>query len=293
MSLGFIGLGNMGLPMARRLLDAGHPLVVWNRTRARSDLLRERGAIVAESVDAVFDRCNVVLAMLLDEHVADAVLGRHTPAFARRLRDRTLVMLGTTSAAYSKALEGDVLACGGRYVEAPVSGSRGPAEEGALVGMIAGSPDAAALAEPLLATFCREVVSCGTVPAALRMKLAVNHFLIVMVAALAETVRAAGACGVDLPALRRVLDAGPMASPVSRSKLDKLLAGDFSPQAAIHDVAGIASLALGQARTSGADSPLIEAATRLFAEARERGLDHLDMVAVLQSSGSAREAMAG
>jgi 3-hydroxyisobutyrate dehydrogenase len=84
-----------------------------------------------------------------------------------------------------------------------------------------------------------------------------------------------------------------MASPVSRSKLDKLLAGDFSPQAAIHDVAGIASLALGQARTSGADSPLIEAATRLFAEARERGLDHLDMVAVLQSSGSAREAMAG
>lgn len=282
MNVGFIGLGNMGLPMARRLLDAGIPLAVWNRTRARCDAMRERGAIVAESVDALFERCTVVMAMLLDEHAADEVLGRGTQAFAQRVRGRTLVMLGTTSAAYSQALDAEIRACGGQYVEAPVSGSRGPAEDGALIGMTAGDAAATKRIEPLLATFCRQVFACGHVPAALRMKLAVNHYLIVMVAALAEAVRAAEARGADLETFRRVLDAGPMASPVSRAKLDKLLRRDFSPQAAIHDVAGIANLARDQARAGGLDAPLIEATSRLFAEARARGLDRLDMAAVLQ-----------
>lgn len=281
-AVGFIGLGNMGGPMACRLLDAGVPLTVWNRTRARGEALRKRGAIVADSVDALFGACGVVLAMLADAEAADEVLGRGTEAFARRLRGTTLVMLGTTSADYSQALQHDVAACGGRYVEAPVSGSRAPAEAGTLVGMVAGDAAAVARATPLLGAFCRQVVDCGAVPSALRMKLAVNHYLIVTVAALAEAVRAAQACGVDVGALREVLDAGPMASPVSRAKLDKLLAGDFAPQAAIRDVATIAMLVRDQARAGGVDAPLIEAASRLYADARVRGLDRLDMSAVLQ-----------
>ncbi len=286
MSVGFIGLGNMGLPMARRMLDAGIPLVVWNRTAERSERLRERDAVVAESLDALFGSCAAVLAMLVDAQALDAVLGRNTPAFARRLRGRTLVALGTTAADYSRALASDIRACGGRYVEAPVSGSRGPAEAGALVGMVAGDPDAVALASPLLAPFCREVFACGAVPAALRMKLAVNHYLIAMVAALAEAAQAAEGSGVDLDTFRRVLDAGPMASDVSRSKLDKLLQRDFSPQAAIHDVAGIARLAREQARAAGVDAPLIDAAARMFDDALRRGLAPLDMAAVLQPAAA-------
>ena len=282
MRVGFLGLGTMGLPMARRLLAAGMPLQVWNRTRAVADALVPDGATVAPSVDALFADNDVVLTMLLDERAVDAVLGRGTPAFAARVEDRTLVMLGTTSAGYSRSLASDVHARGGRYVEAPVSGSRGPAEEGALVGMIAGHDDDLRRVEPLLAPLCREIVDCGAVPNALQLKLAVNHYLIAAVAALAEAAAVATSLGIDFARFRRVLDAGPMASAVSRAKLEKLARGDFSPQAAIGDVAQIATLVAAQARDAGTAAPLISACEAMFAAARQRGLDRLDMIAVLQ-----------
>ena len=282
MTIGFIGIGTMGLPMAHRLLSAGFPLHVWNRTNGRCAPLVARGALEAPSVDALFSACEVVMTMLLDQEAVDAALGRCLPAFGQRVRDRTLVVLGTTSPEYSAGLEADVRRHGGHYVEAPVSGSRGPAEDGELIGMLAGdSPDVDHV-EQLLRPLCRKTLRCGPVPSALRLKLAVNHYLIVMVAALAEAVQAAGASGVDLEVFREVLDAGPMASAVSRAKLQKMVTGDFSAQAAIGDVAKIAELARQQALGTGADAPLIEAAARLYAAAHTHGLSDLDMAAVLQ-----------
>lgn len=282
MDVGFIGIGTMGLPMAGRLLAAGVPLHVWNRTAAKCAPLVERGAVLAPSVDELFARCGIVMLMLLDRHAVDAVLGRGSPAFARRVGGRTIVALGTTPAGHSSALEADIHACGGEYVEAPVSGSRVPAEQGALVGMMAGDEAGVRRVEPLLAPLCRDLVRCGAVPNALRLKLAVNHYLILIVAALAEATRAAEAGGVDLALFRQVLDAGPMASAVSRGKLEKLVQRDFTPQAAIRDVAQIATLVVEQAHAAGADAPLIAACEHLFAAARERGLSDLDMAAVLQ-----------
>ena len=131
MSIGFLGIGTMGLPMANRLLSAGVALRVWNRTSGRCAPLVARGTIEASSVDALFEACSIVMLMLLDQQAVDATLQRGSPAFERRVRGRTLVMLGTTSADYSAGLDADVRRHGGRYVEAPVSGSRGPAEDGA------------------------------------------------------------------------------------------------------------------------------------------------------------------
>lgn len=274
-------MGTMGLPMAGRLLAAGTELMVWNRTASRCDPLVGRGAALAASVGQLFDQCGVVLLMLLDQQAVDAVLGRGTPAFAERVRGRVVATLGTTSPGYSEALGADIRRCGGGYVEAPVSGSRVPAEGGSLVGMIAGDAEQVALVEPLLAPICRTVVRCGVVPAALRTKLAVNHYLIVLVTALAETVAAAEASGVDLRLLQTVLDAGPMASAVSRGKLEKLLSGDFVAQASIGDVAKIAALVRDQVRAAPVEAALIEATTRLFEASVARGLSGLDMAAVL------------
>jgi 3-hydroxyisobutyrate dehydrogenase len=282
MQVGFVGLGTMGMPMARRVLGAGIALRVWNRTPERSASLLAEGAEVATSIDELFSACDVVLVMLLDRHAVDAALGRGTPAFASRVANRTLVMLGTTSAEYSRELDADVRAHGGHYVEAPVSGSRVPAEQGALVGMLAGSEERIRAVEPLLAPLCREIVHCGAVPNALRLKLAVNHYLIATVAALAEATAVADALGIDLALFRRVLDAGPMASAVSRAKLEKLVQRDFSPQAAIRDVAQIATLVADQARMGDVSTPLMDTCERMFAAARERGLSGLDMIAVLQ-----------
>lgn len=283
---GFIGLGTMGAPMATRLLDAGPPLTVWNRSPARCAALVSRGAFPAPSAADVFARCATVMLMLLDEDAVDAVLARGTPAFAGRVRGKTVVTFGTTSARYSADLANDVLRCGGAYVEAPVSGSRVQAEDGALVGMLAGAASSVDRAAPLLAPLCRMLVRCGEVPSALKTKLAVNHYLIVLVTALAEAFASAKAAGVDPRILQAVLDAGPMASAVSRIKLDKLICEDLTAQAAIRDVATIAELASGQAREAGVDAPLIDVAARLFRHARNRGLGGLDMAAVMQTGAT-------
>lgn len=292
MAVGFLGLGLMGEPMAANLLRAGMKLVVWNRTAARTEPFRAAGAAVAGSAAEVFERAPVVLAMLADGAAIDAVLGRGTAGFAPMLAGRTLVHMGTTAPAYSAGLEADVRAAGGRYVEAPVSGSRGPAEAGELVGMLAGASDAIAAVRPLLAPMCRQTVECGPVPSALTMKLAVNLYLITTVTGLAEAAHFAAVQGLDMGTFQAVLDAGPMASTVSRGKLAKLLGGDFSPQAAVADVLMNNALVAAAAREAGMASPVLDVSHALFGETVAQGRGGEDMIAVIRAI-EARTAAAG
>lgn len=292
--VGFVGLGVMGEPMALRLALAGTPLVVWNRTAARTRGLAAAGAQVADRAADVFARCPVVLLMLVDAAAADQVLGRGTPEFTRRVAGRTVVHMGTTSAEYSAGLQADVRAGGGRYVEAPVSGSRTPAQAGELVGMLAGDPEAVRTVRPLLAPICGSIHVCGPVPNALLTKLAVNTFLITMVTGLAESVAFAAAHGLDLDQLVEVLAAGPMASPVLRMKAPKLVAGDFAVQAAVSDVHTNTRLITAAARAAGLPAPLTEVCRTLYARTETLGLAAADMTAVLAALGpTAREPGSG
>ncbi|MFI7409674.1 NAD(P)-dependent oxidoreductase [Streptomyces sp. NPDC049627] len=280
---GFIGLGVMGQPMALNLARAGTPLVVWNRTPGRCAPVRAAGAEVAASAAEVFDRAGTVILMLADEAAVDAVLGRGTPDFAVRVAGHTVVHMGTTSAEYSNGLQDDVRAAGGRYVEAPVSGSRVPAERGELVGMLAGDDAAVAAVRPLLAPLCRETFGCGPVPGALLMKFSVNLFLITLVTGLTEAFHFAGRHGLDQHLLRDVLDAGPMASAVSRAKGSKLLARDFGVQAAAGDVLKNNRLIAEAARKAGVASPVLDVCHTLFQETVAHGHGGEDMVAVLRA----------
>jgi 3-hydroxyisobutyrate dehydrogenase len=191
--------------------------------------------------------------------------------------------MGTTSPAYSQGLETDVRAAGGRYVEAPVSGSRVPAENGELVAMLAGEQDAVATVRPLLAPLCRETFLCGPAPNALLMKLSVNLFLITQVTGLTEAFHFAGRQGLDGRLFLDVLDAGPMASAVSRMKAPKLLDRDFGVQAAALDVLKNNRLIAEAARATGLASPLLDACHALFEETVSLGHGGEDMVAVLRA----------
>ncbi|WP_049569216.1 NAD(P)-dependent oxidoreductase [Nonomuraea sp. SBT364] len=282
MDIGFIGLGLMGAPMALNLARAGG-LVVWNRTPARAEPLRAAGADVADGPGEVFRRARFVFLMLADEGAVDDVLGRGTPEFAARVAGRTVVHMGTTSAAYSAGLDAAVRAAGGRYVEAPVSGSRGPAEEGRLVAMLAGDPGAVGDVRPLLGPMCHQSVVCGAAPSALLMKLAVNLFLITMVTGLAEATHFADRHGLDLRRFQEVLATGPMASVVSRGKAAKLVEGELSPQAAVADVLKNNRLIAEAARSAGLASPLLDACHALFAETLALGHGGLDMAAVIKA----------
>jgi 3-hydroxyisobutyrate dehydrogenase len=282
-NVGFLGLGVMGAPMALNLARAGIPLAVWNRTPERTDALRAAGATVACSVREVFDRGDPVILMLANAAAMDAVLHRGTEQFARMVRGRTVVHMGTTAPEHSRELERDLRDAGGRYVEAPVSGSRIPAERGDLVGMLAGEPEVVAEVRPLLAPMCRETIECGAVPDALLLKLSINLFLITMVTGLAEAVHFAERHGLDLQRFRTVHDSGPMASAVSRIKADMLVRRDFEVQAAVADVLVNNRLVAAAARSANIATPLLDAAHALFQETVDLGGGAQDMAAVLQA----------
>lgn len=280
-ALGFIGLGTMGQPMALNLVRAGMPLVVWNRSSERCEPLARAGAAMADDAADVFARCETVILMLANEAATDAVLARGTAEFSERASGRLVVAMGTMPAAYSKALADDISAAGGCYVEAPVSGSRKPAEAGQLVAMLAGEPEDIARVRPLLAPICRETFGCGAVPGALRMKLAVNSFLITLVTGLAEAAHFAAEHGLDLKRFAAILDAGPMASDVSRVKAAKLVGRDFARQAGISDVLKNSRLVVEAAREAAIASPLMDVCLPLYRETEALGLGEDDMIAVI------------
>jgi 3-hydroxyisobutyrate dehydrogenase len=281
--VGFIGLGTMGTPMALNLACAGVPLVVYNRSPGKAEALAAAGARVACDAAQVFARASTVLLMLADEPAVDAVLARGSPGFAGLVGGRTVVHLGTTSPEFSRRLALDVEAAGGRYAEAPVSGSVGPAEAGELVAMIAGREDVVRDVVPLLRPMCAEVVACGDVPGALLMKLAVNVVLITLVTGVAEAVHFAGRNHLDVETLLRVLDAGPMASQVSRVKARKLAGGDHRVQASITNVLENNRLVTEAARAAGVAAPLMDVCHALYGETLRLGHGDEDMVAVVRA----------
>jgi 3-hydroxyisobutyrate dehydrogenase len=287
MTLGFVGLGVMGRPMALNLVRAGVPLVVWNRSPAAAEELRSAGATVATTPAGVVAAADVVLMMLAGPAAIDDVL-EQVPDFT----GTTIVHMGTTAPEFSQALGERIRAAGGRYVEAPVSGSRVPAETGRLVAMLAGAEDDIARVRPLLAPMCHETVVCGAVPQALLMKLAVNVFLISTLTGLAESVHFARRHDLDLATLATVLNAGQMASAISTVKVAKLVGEDFSVQAGIRDVLENNRLIVDAARTAGVASPVLDVCHQLYAESVELGHGSLDVAAVVHAI-AARDAGAG
>ncbi len=281
--VGFIGLGAMGEPMALNLVKAGTPLVVWNRSREKCEKLALAGAKVAQSPEEVLALCTTTIMMLVDGAAVDIILLRGKEGFARSVRGRLIVNMATTEPTYSMELQRDILAAGGRYVEAPVSGSRKPAESGQLVAMLAGSPLDLKIVRQLLVPLCRSTIECGAVPRALQMKLAVNLFLTAIVAGLAETVHFASSHQLDLSVLVEVLDAGPLASDVSRVKVEKMVARDFSVQASIANVLSNVDLIVKAARASAIASPILDTCHQLFRETNELGLGNDDMAVVIRA----------
>jgi 3-hydroxyisobutyrate dehydrogenase len=273
----------MGEPMALNLAKAGTPLLVWNRTAARAKALDDAGAEVAGSSDEVFARTGTIILMLVDGAAINAVLRRSDTDFPDRIRGKTIIHMGTTAPAFSLQLANDIKAAGGAYVEAPVSGSRIPAETGQLVAMLAGEAAVVERTRSLLNPMCREAFYCGPVPSALLMKLAVNAFLLPLVTALAESMHFAERHNLNVEQLVSILDAGPMASVVSRIKAAKLAKREFTVQASVANAFENCRLTAEAAHQAGISSPLIDACHALYRESLQLGLADLDMVAVLKA----------
>ncbi|MFG3035836.1 NAD(P)-dependent oxidoreductase [Streptomyces sp. NPDC048330] len=205
----FLGLGSMGLPMARRLLDAGHPLTVWNRTAAKVDALVAAGAVrAATPAEAVRD-ADVVVTMLADPAAALAVADEILPALRPGTHwiDTSTVGPDTVAALTAR------LPAGVTLIDAPVMGSVDRAASGDLLVLAGG--DTAPVAD-VLARF-GAVTPCGAPGAGAAVKLVLINAAIGGVALVAEALALADALGVAREPALRLLGAGPLAGAVGRA----------------------------------------------------------------------------
>ena len=190
MKIGIAGTGRMGTAIALRLLDKGHDVAVWNRTRAKAATAADAGAIVAASPAALVAGSDKIISILTDETAMQAVYTGRDGLLSGNVTNKLFIEMSTVRGAEHRALAPKVQTKGGLFVECPVSGTVQPAREGTLLGFAGGRPKAFSAARPLLEQLCRRVELIGPIGAGASMKMAVNLLLTVFWQALAE------ACGL-------------------------------------------------------------------------------------------------
>lgn len=276
MSIGFLGLGVMGTPMALNLCRK-FPTTVWNRTASKCAALVHAGAGLGQTPAKVVEQSDVIFTMMFDGPAIQSIIDDD---FRKALRGKTLINTSSVSVEFSRSLAQDIREAGGKFIEMPVSGSKVPAEQGNLVGMMAGDLAECESIRPFIEPITSAAIYCGPIGAGLKTKYAVNAFLITITAGLAESTNLARAQGLNLEAFSSVLNAGPLASAYSKIKLAKMTQQDWSAQAAVKDCFNSTELIRTAAETAEAKIPLIQVCNSLYRQAMESGLENEDMIAV-------------
>ncbi|KAJ8105774.1 hypothetical protein ONZ43_g7290 [Nemania bipapillata] len=277
MRIGFLGLGTMGTPMALNLARK-FPVTVWNRSPSKYPPLQEAGASIGATPSEVARDSDVIFLMMFDAGAIQDIL----EDLKTSLAGKTLVNSSSVPEEFSHYLAKEVSGVGGRFVEMPVSGSKLPAEQGQLVAMLAGDADVVSEIRHVMEPIAKAAVYCGPIGYGLRTKYAVNLYLIILTVGLAESMNLARAQGLDLAVLEEVLGAGPMASAYVRHKMSKVIAEDWSPQAAAKDCHNSSKLICTAVDASAVRSPLIKTCRSMYEEATKAGLGEEDMIAVIK-----------
>jgi 3-hydroxyisobutyrate dehydrogenase len=273
MRIAVLGTGIMGAPMARNLARAGHDVRAWNRSRAKAEGL---GATVAESPAEAAEGAEVVITMLADGAVVESVMDG-----VRLSGDQVWWQASTVGVAAAERLA--ALASDAAYVDAPVLGTRQPAEEGKLTVLASGPRQErlAAVFEPVAA----RVLDLGEEPGAgTRMKLVVNAWLVSLLEGLAESIALAEGLGIDPARFLEILDGAPMGSPYAQLKGKAMIARSFDPSFSLKLAAKDARLVAEAAEAAGLDLPLPRAIRAQMEKAIEAGHGEEDMAATFLAS---------
>jgi 3-hydroxyisobutyrate dehydrogenase len=274
-----LGTGVMGAPMARNLARAGHEVRAWNRSIAKAAALREHGVDVHDDPASAADGANIVLTMLAD---ADAVLA---VARATELADGQIWWQASTIG-LAGTEECDALAAeaGVALVDAPVLGTRQPAEEGKLVVLASGPDPALDACAPLFDAVAARTLRLGGAGAGTRLKLAVNSWVLAVTQGTAETVALAQALGLDPNLVIEAVNGGGLDLPYFRMKAKLMMDEDFPPSFALTLAAKDARLVVEAAERSGADVPMARTVAARMTEGAEAGHGDEDMAATYRLS---------
>jgi 3-hydroxyisobutyrate dehydrogenase len=281
MKITFLGTGIMGAPMARHLAEAGHDVTVYNRTIDKVRPLAGHGASVAEDPAAAATGAEVVVTMLTDVHAVEDVMLEAAPALA----DGTLWwQASTVGIAGTEALAALAEEHGLTLVDAPVLGTKGPAEDGTLVVLASGPADAVARLAPLFDAVGSKTMSLGEAGAGTRFKLVMNHWVLAVTNGIAETI--AFSEGVDLdPALfLEAIRGGVLDIGYAHLKGPGMIAGDLPVAFPLKHALKDADLILEAGDRHDLDLALGATIRERFARAAEDGLGEEDMGMVIEAA---------
>ncbi|SDS07663.1 3-hydroxyisobutyrate dehydrogenase [Friedmanniella luteola] len=274
-----LGTGTMGAPMAASLLAAGHAVRVWNRSPGRTDALVAAGATAARSPAEAVAGADVVLTMLFDLEATRAVMAEAVGAVglgAVWLQTGTVGPVGTAELAALAAEHG--LA----FLDAPVLGTRKPAEDGTLVVLASGDPALRARVAPVLDAVAARVVWAGDrAGAASALKLAANTWVLTLTAATAQSLVLAQAQGVDPELFLEAIRGTATDSAYAQTKGPAMLQGAFSPAFGLDGGLKDLGLILAAAEARGLPSRLLGAVRDCYATASAAGHGEDDIAAVV------------
>ncbi len=277
-AVGLLGAGIMGSAMGRNLLAAGLPLTVWDRSTDSTASLADAGAVVAPSPHEAVKGAQVVITMLPTADVVRSVVFDQGVAdgFAE---GAVWAQMGTIGVAATQEFN-DRLADQRpdvSYVDAPVSGSKGPAENGQLL-ILASGPDAAIdTLEPAFAAIGRKTVRLGDAGDGSRMKLVVNAYMSVLIEGVAEALELADRLGIGPEKLDEVIEGGPLDAPIADAKLHKMDQGDFAAEFPLEWALKDVDLAIEAGNAD--DLPVLVTLSRQWHKAVDSGLGREDVSA--------------
>ncbi len=272
-----LGLGTMGQGMAHSLLRAGFGVDVWNRSPEAAARLAADGAVAHEDPAAAVAQAGVVITMVADAAaVEDVAFGQGALAAARPsavwAQMSTIGVDAIARLAARAARERPDV----RFVDAPVSGTRAPAENGQLLILASGPEDARPVLDPVFDALGQRTLWLGAAGAGSRLKLVMNTWLVTLVEGAAEILALADSLGVPRSSVLGFLGDGNLSSPVAQAKGRKMDAGDDSPDFSLQWALKDINLALD---ATDRTLPVLEAIQRRWAALDKEGLGGLDLSA--------------
>ncbi|MCU1362240.1 MAG: beta-hydroxyacid dehydrogenase, 3-hydroxyisobutyrate dehydrogenase [Acidimicrobiaceae bacterium] len=279
-TIAVLGVGRMGSPMATRLIGAGFKVRLWNRSFESLAPLIERGAHAAESPSDAAHGADVVLTMLPDGAVVRNVMEGTHGALATMGPGAVWLQMSSVGVEWAEMLKVLADAHGVTYVDAPVSGSIGPAKDGTLIVLASGPDDAHERVAPVFEALGSETVWLGPAGAGSRAKLVLNNWLVDLVESTAETLHFAQGLGLDPNVIVRLLNDAPIGSPYAVAKARSMLAGDFTANFALRLALKDAKLSLEAAKSANIDLRLTDSLVGSWQRAVDAGRGDEDVSTV-------------
>jgi 3-hydroxyisobutyrate dehydrogenase len=281
-TLAVLGTGIMGAPIARNLANAGFEVHAWNRSRRKAESLTGDGVKVAATPAGAIDGAQIVVTMLADGEAVESVMDDAAlDAFAD---DALWIQSSTVGVAAIQRLIDFAAEREIAFVDAPVMGTRKPAEDAALT-VLASGPDALHdRCAPVFDAIGSKTVWLGAAGASTRMKVVINGWLLSLTAALGESLALARGLDVDRATFLDILDGAPMGSPYVQVKGKAILANDFTPSFTAHLASKDARLVIEAAEHLGIDLELARTVANLYDRTTALGHGDKDMSAVVKAS---------